>query len=214
MLVSVNPFYLEYVPFERTRRAIRIGREIFGRKLMIYQLEYYQRFTEAGIEGKMSFDDYFTGEGYERFLANAEFFLLGRACYRLGKNQKILLPSYPAWRFFKERCTPPFLRSWHNHFDNYANYVPGYCGGISLGDIRELDTLLENGVDPKEYPVLALLMEEDMEGLLRLGVRHGYTLAEEGYLSRCHLCIEIRRHLAELGGFRELRPVEFYRHLD
>jgi len=214
MLVSVNPFYLEYVPFERTRRAIRIGREIFGRNLMVYQLEYYRRFTEAGIEGKVSLDDYFKCEGQERFLADAEFFLLGRACYRLGKNQNILLPRYSAERFFRERCIPPFLRSWHNHFDNYANYVPGYCGGISLGDIRELDSLLEKGIDPDEYPVLALLMEEDLEGLLMFGMRHGYTLSEEGYLSRCHLCIDIRRHLVEQGGFRELFPVEFYRHLD
>lgn len=37
ILVSVNPFLLEYVPFERVQRAVRIGREVFGENLMIYQ---------------------------------------------------------------------------------------------------------------------------------------------------------------------------------
>nr|MDO8079362.1 radical SAM protein [Candidatus Freyarchaeota archaeon] len=30
LLISVNPFILEQVPFERTERAVRIGREVFG----------------------------------------------------------------------------------------------------------------------------------------------------------------------------------------
>jgi hypothetical protein len=38
ILISVNPFYLEYVPFERTRRCIKIGLEIFRQNTMVYQL--------------------------------------------------------------------------------------------------------------------------------------------------------------------------------
>ena len=36
ILISVNPFYLEYVPFERTERAIRISQEVFGKNVMVY----------------------------------------------------------------------------------------------------------------------------------------------------------------------------------
>jgi hypothetical protein len=35
-------------------------------------------------------------------------------------------------------CSPPFLREWHNHFDNYGNYMPGFCGGISFWNCRNL----------------------------------------------------------------------------
>jgi hypothetical protein len=33
LLISVNPFITEKVPFERTERAIRIGKEVFGESI-------------------------------------------------------------------------------------------------------------------------------------------------------------------------------------
>jgi len=54
ILISVNPFYLEYVPFERTERGIRIAQELFGDNIMIYQLEYYFRFKNLGMTGRIS----------------------------------------------------------------------------------------------------------------------------------------------------------------
>ena len=44
ILISVNPFYAEYVPFERTERCIRISEEVLGGNVMVYQVEYYNRF--------------------------------------------------------------------------------------------------------------------------------------------------------------------------
>lgn len=35
ILISVNPFYLEYVPFERTERGVRIAQEVFAEKWII-----------------------------------------------------------------------------------------------------------------------------------------------------------------------------------
>ena len=54
ILISVNPFYLEYVPFERTLRAVRLSFEVFGRNMMIYQVPYFQRFLEWGIQGTVA----------------------------------------------------------------------------------------------------------------------------------------------------------------
>jgi hypothetical protein len=98
MLVSVNPFYLEYVPFERTKRAIRIGYELFGDNLSVYQMEYYRKFIQWGIQGKVSFDDYLRIEGSSRLLRDAEFFVLGRAAYALGGRLEGLR-RYPAEHF-------------------------------------------------------------------------------------------------------------------
>ena len=36
ILISVNPFYAEYIPFERTERCIRISSEVFGHNVMVY----------------------------------------------------------------------------------------------------------------------------------------------------------------------------------
>ena len=91
--------------------------------------------------------------------------------------------------------------------------MPGYCGGISIGDCRELDRLLTEGINLDEYPVLAYLVSENIEGLLGFARDLGCMECDKGYLSKCHLCVDIRRFLVTTGEFRELRPVEFYQQL-
>ena len=214
IMISVNPFYLEYVPFEKTERAIRIAQEVFGDNLMVYQIEYYRRFKKAEIKGRVSFEDYLRLEGKDSFFRSVEFFIMGRAAYTLGDEFQEFFPRHGASYFFSQPCQPSFLRSWHNHFDNYGNYVPGYCGGISLGDCRELDRLLTEGIETEEYPILGFVIDEDMRGLFQFSKALGYQEIQEGYFSKCHLCLDMRRYLAREGEFKELKPREFYIYLE
>jgi hypothetical protein len=213
IMISVNPFYLEYVSFERTDRAIKISLDIFGRSVMVYQLEYYRRFKAWGLNDKVPFEEYLKLEKKEDFLRNVEFFTTGRAPYRLRNVLQDIYLKHPPEYFFGEECITPFLRNWHNHFDNYGNYIPGFCGGISLGDCRELERLLKEGIDTEQYPVLGFLMDDDLKGLHHFTKDRGFTDSEEGYLSKCHLCMELRKSLAINGEFNELKPKEFYLHL-
>lgn len=214
ILISVNPFYLEFVPFERTDRAIRISHELFGHNVAVYQLEYYRQFKEWGIRDKVNIEDYLKWEKREDFLKNVEFFMMGRAGYALKEVLQNVYPTYHAHAFFSEPCMPPFLRNWHNHFDNYGNYIPGFCGGISLGDCKELDILLKEGISDVAYPILHHLIKEDLEGLFNLAKDFGYTELMEGYFSKCHLCVDMRKYLVDKGDFKELQPIEFYSHLE
>ena len=211
ILISVNPFFLEYVPFDRTERAIRISQEIFGHNVMVYQFEYYRKFKRLGIKEKMAFNDYLEIEKGQDFARNVEFFIMGRAAYRIDTYN--IFPKYKAEYFLRDECRPSFIRNWHNHFDNYGNFIPGYCGGLSLGDCRELDILLEEGLNPQEYPILAYIVNNDFKGLLSFSGIYGYIEKQEGYLSKCHLCIDIRKYLIEKDEFRELKPKEFYLHI-
>ena len=217
IMISVNPFYLEFVPFERTRLCIECSLEVFGSNVDVYQVEYYRRFMQLGITDRVPLQKYLEMDGSDAFLRGVEFFMQGRAPYALpqvleGGGGEIFGLAAPE-DFFGQRCTPSPARSWHNHFDNYGNYVPGYCGGISYGDVRELGELLNQGVDPAGKPILSFIMEEDIEGLFHFAEERGYSPASHGYCSRCHLCTDIRKYLAETGNFAELQPREFYQHL-
>jgi hypothetical protein len=217
IMISVNPFYLEFVPFERTQRCIECSLEVFGENVAVYQVAYYQRFLRLGIREKMPLKAYIEREGGPQFLRGVEFFMQGRAPYAVPRainecGSSFSVPQH-AEAFLGERCPLSPARPWHNHFDNYGNYVPGFCGGLSYGDTRELDRLLEDGVDADRKPVLSLIMDEDIGGLFRFAVEHGYESRDDGYYSLCHLCVDARRHLAATGDFAELRPREFYRHL-
>jgi hypothetical protein len=213
ILVSVNPFFLEFVAFERTERAIRISCEVFGANVMIYQVEYFRRFVSWGLEGTLSFADYLKRERRRDLLSNVEFFVMGRAPYALRDVFEGLLRRREAAAFFRHPCQPSFLRTWHNHVDNYANYMPGFCGGISLGDARELDRLTTDGIALDDYPVLAFLIDEDMRGLFDFARARGYQERADGYFSKCHVCADVRRYLAGVDQFRELQPAHFYREL-
>jgi hypothetical protein len=92
--------------------------------------------------------------------------------------------------------------------------LPGYCGGISLGQWRNLDTLVEEGIDLDAHPVLRFLIAEDMRGLLQFAQELGYHESPEGYLSKCDLCLDLRKYLVSEGEFEELCPKEFYTHLE
>ncbi len=205
ILISANPFVAEYVPFERITRAVRISSEVFGHGLMVYQHVFYEQFSRMGLQGQLSLDEYMQRGAWG--LRHAELLAGGRVAYKLGH----LFRHYPAQRFLKESCQRELIRDWHIHIDNYCNYVPGYCAGISLGDARDLDALC-SGIDLAERPILRALLSS-LNDLYEMGIAHGYV-EREGYVSKCHLCIDIRRHLARFGGFGELKPRQFYERLE
>ncbi len=210
ILISVNPFYAEYVPFERTERCIKIGLEVFGDNVMVYQYEYYKRFKQLGLKERIPLEHFVELTANEPLTERVELFLMGRATSSL----RGFYHPYPAKTFFNMPCQPPFLRNWHNHFDNYGNFMPGFCGGISLGCWRNLDELIKNGIDFERYPVLGFLITENMRGLFNYAENFGYREDDNGYLSKCDLCLAIRKFLVSKKNFAELKPKEFYQHLE
>jgi MoaA/NifB/PqqE/SkfB family radical SAM enzyme len=208
ILISVNPFILEQVPFERTERAAKISKEIFGKSVIIYQGFFYHQFKGFNIKNCLSFEEYLQKAGHES-LYHIELLPMGRVAYKLAHLYK----KYPAKIFFGESCREELTRNWHIHIDNYCNYVTGYCGGISLGDARDLDSLHEIDLDKK--PILEALVT-DLKKLYEFGVEEfEYKELAEGYISKCHFCVDIRKCLAkQTDEFEELRPREFYSHLE
>jgi len=207
VLISVNPFILDQVPFERTERAIKIGEEVFGDNTIAYQEVFQRQFERLNIKSSLSFNEYLQAD--PSALAYAELLPMGRAVYKLSH----LYRRFPARHFFGKSCERELTRGWHIHVDNYCNYITGYCGGISLGDAREMDLILQ-GVDLNERRILKALAN-DLKELLELGVgRFGYQEQDDGYVSKCHLCLDVRKHIAQkTDEFKELRPREFYYHL-
>ncbi len=205
ILVSANPFILEQIPFERTERAVRISREVFGANAIVYQRFFYEQFKGLGLQGTLAFEDYLARAGHG--LQYVELFASGRVPYKLA----FLYEHYPASRFLGASCRRELIRDWHIHVDNYCNFIPGYCGGLSLGDARDMDSICR-GINLDERPVLAALLTS-LGDLYRLGQQFGYE-ERGGYISKCHLCLDIRRHLARHGDFEELKPRAFYEHLE
>jgi hypothetical protein len=203
IMISVNPYYAEFIPFEHTERCIRISSEIFKSNMVIYQLEFYYLFRTMSMKGTLSFSEALK---IQRIGYHVELFLSGRATQALREYY----PAYPASHYFSEPCLPDFLRSWHNHFDNYGNFMPGFCGGISLGNWHDLNILIDKGVDLEKTPLLKYFITQDFEGLYRYAKDLDFKDKESGYISKCDLCLRLRKHLVSVTEFAELQPRQFY----
>ena len=204
IMLSVNPFILEYVPFERTETAVRAGRKIFGQNAFVYQGFYYNQFRQLGIESTLTLNDYFQKVGLEIF-NYGEIIPMGRFPYKFTH----LYRKYKAQYFFSQSCKQRLTSPYHIHIDNYGNYIAGFCAGITLGDARDLSSIFE-GIDLNARPVLKALVSS-IEKLYRLGQDFGYEELPDGYISACHLCMDIRKHIAgKTDDFTELQPKQIY----
>ena len=201
ILISVNPFIVEYVPFQRIERAVRIGYEVFRENLIVYQWEYFLLFKNWGIKGRLNWDEYVK----KKEAIIGELLLMGRAVYKLSGWRRFKPSNFPG------SCYSELTRTWHNHWDNYGNIIPGFCAGLSLGNWKENPEIYEKGIDLEKRPVLKILLEEGVRGLLDWAKRKFNFKEKEGYFSPCHLCLDIRKFLVEKGEtFPELAPTEYY----
>ncbi|MCS7119818.1 MAG: radical SAM protein [Nitrososphaerota archaeon] len=210
ILVSVNPFILEHIPFDRTLRTIRLAREVFGDNVIVYQEMFLHQFMILGVKGTLRLEEYLKCAG-PGGLTNVELLPMGRACYKLAQ----FFRKFKSEVFFHESCLNELTRQWHVHIDCYGNFIPGYCGGLSLGNVTGEESLCRE-IDLDKHPIIACLLSTNgLEKLYRMAVNEfDYRSLPDGYISKCHLCVDIRKHISlQTSEFLELRPKEFYENL-
>ncbi|MCL5986148.1 MAG: hypothetical protein M1371_06235 [Actinobacteria bacterium] len=208
ILISINPFNVESIPFERTERAVRISREVFGANIIVYQKFYLDLFKKMGLQKTLSFEKFLNMINPTYVYRYTELLPMGRTPYKLG----YLYNKCPAKYFFEESCKEELTRNWHTHIDNYRNYISGFCSGISLGDAMNMDSIF-NGIDLSKKPILKAL-SVNLGNLHKIAVSYGYEINEEGYISKCHLCVDMRKYIIEkTDQFTELNPRTYYLNL-
>ena len=205
ILVSVNPFNIEYIPFDRIERVARIGNQIFYGNSIVYQDFFLNLFKSLKLDKTISFEEFIKKVNFKDLYNYIELLPMGRTPYKLG----FLYKKYKASFFFNQNCRNELTRNWHTHIDNYCNYLPGFCAGISLGNFKDFNSIF-GGINLDKKPILKALTE-NIENLFKISNDYGYKENPEGYISKCHLCVDIRKHIIEkTDEFSELAPVEFY----
>lgn len=212
MLISCSPFHAERIPPIRTMRAIRAAFEVFGPSRTIVYLpdfiEIVQRFDVKRPTPLSRYEDEFGSEKAGQILWGGYGIISGgRAGYHLGH----LVPRYPAETFAKANCARDILYAHHSHFDLYGNFISGFCGGLTVGDWHDLPQLLADFQARQYPPLIEALIARGPYGLYEFArERYRYEAMPDGYTGKCHLCVDVRRHLMDTGEFAELRPGGFY----
>lgn len=215
IFISCSPFHAEKIPLKNTLLAIEIAQEVFSPQgVIIYLPHCLDQIAQFGLDKPVGIEKYIEKFGKERTgeILWEGYGLIpgGRSGYHLGH----LCKKYPPIFFEDQNCTFEILYSQHAHFDLYGNYIPYFCGGFSIGNTENLQSFYEN-FDLEKLPLCKILVESGPYGLMKFAKeKFNYQEAPEGYVGKCHLCVDVRRYLnSKTDEFCELRPKQFYQFL-
>lgn len=212
ILISCSPFHAEKVPLGRTLLAIEKAQQVFGQqKVIVYMPHCVAQIQQFSVEETVPLELYEERFGLERagrmLWDGYSIIPAGRSGYHLGH----LTRKRPAVAFKAENCSLEILHAHHSHFDPYGNYISWFCGGLTVGDWRQLSQLLGDFQARRYPPIIDLLIRSGPYALLDVAKReYGYESPPEGYAGKCHLCVDVRKHLCEREDFQELQPRQFY----
>jgi hypothetical protein len=212
ILISCSPFHAVTIPPHRTELAIRIAHEVFGpQRVIIFTPDWTGILRSFGSDNPIPLTHYIDLYGAEKagqlFWQGYRLISGGRSGYALGE----LTVKKPATAFQHQNCLQEILFAHHSHFDLYGNYISWFCGGLSVGNWRDLPTLLTEYSAGDFPPLIERLVASGPFGLFRYAAdRHGYEEAPHGYAGKCHLCVDVRRHLTRARSYSELQPAAFY----
>ena len=133
----------------------------------------------------------------------------GRAGYQLG----YLTKRSSAESFIHENCAGEILYARHSHFDLYGNFIPAFCGGISLGKWEDYLDLQIRFLSGSSQGLLKILIESGPYGLYKMASeKFSYLQESAGYVDKCHLlcgCAQIPATASRFSGIaaRRFLPV-------
>jgi len=215
ILISCSPFHAERITLSHVIRAVKVGADIFGPSgVILWVPEFYQQIANIATNRSISLNEYIdsVGESIARYTIRSKYSLItgGRMGYQIADMYERRPPECCKDNF----CRPELLESGHAHFDPYGNLIPCFCSGISLGDARDLQSLMYY-LDLSALPIVSMLVESGPYGLYKFAVKeYGYVPIKAGYIGKCHLCVDVRRWIqSRTGKYKELAPAQFYKEL-
>ena len=208
ILVSVSMFHHEFVPFAFTRHAVRAAREVFGAgRTLVYLPHLYDLLERLPDDGTHTLDEFCRHTGIERRSPELLDLFGVIPGGRVPQGLRECYTAQPASAFGDCTCARELLRAEHVHVDPHGHLFTGGCAGIVVGTVEDFHP----AITPERFPVFTALCQGGPVALMeREAVARGFKGDDRGYISKCDLCFQVRRHLHASGAYGELRPASFY----
>ena len=209
LLVSISPFHNEHIPFQKVQGVIEACR---AARLAAFPWvsDFYREVDAFAPDTPHRLQEYqerFGADYLSKIPARYWIHFGGRAVQTFAAS--FATHDCAAILSLNRRGCRELQDVSHFHLDLFGNYIPGLCSGLAMAR-DDLGT----PISAAKYPLLACLHESGINGLFELAREEGFG-ASGRYISKCHLCLDIRRYLVLDRGltFPELAPRGFYENL-
>lgn len=208
IMVSVDPFHIEYVPLERPLKLCNLMNEC-GFDYFIWQERYLRKLRR--LERTRTY----TKEELQKALGK-NYITDTASEYGLGMNGRALAiagdiyANRPAEDLAVSAPCKSLMDVCHCHLDLYGNIVPSGCPGLAA-DARDY---LEEKISPDKYPVMARLLGGGTKALYEYAREKEFVPAAEGYPTRCAFCYAMREFLNRKAPSADLGPRCFYQSIE
>jgi hypothetical protein len=206
VLVSASLFHNEFIPLKRTLFGIKSAKNIFNGNVIVWTAEVL-RLMQARLDPEkthtLAESCRLTGidpESGEIWRLHNYLTPGGRAAEVLGKGLK----RYPVEHFADDDCRSELESTGHFHIHPGGELSTGHCPGISPATVGELHPQITS----ERLPLYAALCEHGPATLPDFAP--DFRPRPDGYIGKCDLCLDVRKHLFKTGKYEELRPAEFY----
>ena len=209
LLVSISPMHNGFIPLRKTLGTIAAA-QAAGITVFPWQEHFLADLRAFDPDTTHPFAQYCDrfGPGYPAEILRRYWVHLGGRAFDLFAPVLGRRPLEAILEDASPDCLAELTDTSHFHMDLYGDYIPGLCSGLAF---RADD--LGAPLDPERYPILTTLVASGIRGFYEYAAAlEAYAPRPEGYVNKCELCQDIRRHLSERGWFEstELSPPEFY----
>lgn len=210
LLISMSPFHNTYIPFYKVKGVIEAC-EMVKMRVFPWIYDFFGEIDALDDKSTHDMKEYQEkfGADYLRKLPSRYWIHFG------GRALKTFAGLFGTRRCQEILASSPggcseLLNVDHFHFDLFGNYIPGLCSGLSIHRDH-----MGRQIPEQQYPIIHTLFHRGVKGLFEIVSSKYAFRPSDGYMSKCELCFDLRRHLVVDQGISsmELQPAGFYRNL-
>ena len=206
VLISASLFHLEFVPVQRMLNAINAANQVFG-GAFVWTPEVLRLMSRLERDRTYPLKESCRLLGINR--ENGDLWRLHSYLNPSGRAAKQLadgLPRYVPEHFAGESCGKALAETSHFHIDLHGKLFTGHCPGISVATVDDLHPT----VTMQTAPVFMSLCTGGPLAVWKMFAPE-WTPDQNGYIGKCHFCLDLRKQLFVTQRHPEIGPTELYR---
>lgn len=209
LLISISPFHNEHIPFYNVKGLMESCKKT-GVNIFPWVMGFYPDIDSFDDKTTHDIDEYIKKYG-KSYIENIPSRYWIHFCGRANETFKNIYPLKNTESIIKNSsgCTELSDTS-HFHIDLFNNYIPGLCSGFSINS-EDLGKPLPDD----KYSIVNMLYSEGIKSFLNYAQENYNFIPKKSYLSKCDLCLDIRKYLVldKKIDSLELNPKEYYSNL-